>query len=157
MEKLFRSFEAKGLRFKNRIVHEPTTMNMSDPQGHVTDKLVGVYETLAKGGFGTVIVGATCVRHDGLINERMLGIYDDTYVIGFRDVVEVIHNNDSLAGIQLFYGGLIPGFGATTRLAPGEGWIPGTVSWGPSDAIPIGNPKPRVVPTEVYESLVEDF
>ena len=157
MEKLFRSFEAKGLRFKNRIVHEPTTMNMSDPHGHVTDKLVGVYETLAKGGFGTVIVGATCVRHDGLINERMLGIYDDTYVIGFRDVVEVIHNNDSLAGIQLFYGGLIPGFGATAPLRPGEGWIPGTVSWGPSDAIPIGNPKPRVVPTEVYQSLVEDF
>ena len=157
MEKLFQPFEARGLHFKNRLVHEPTTMNMSDPLGHVTDKLVGVYESLASGGFGTVIVGATCVRHDGLINERMLGIYDDTYVIGFRDVVEVIHNNDSLAGIQLFYGGLIPGFGATTPLKPGEGWIPGTVSWGPSDRIPIGNPKPGVVPTAAYEGLVEDF
>ncbi|MBI2963120.1 MAG: FAD-dependent oxidoreductase [Deltaproteobacteria bacterium] len=157
MEKLFQPFEARGLRFKNRIVHEPTTMNLSDPHGHVTDRLVGVYETLAKGGFGAVIVGATCVRHDGLINERMLGIYDDTYVIGLRDVVEVIHHNDSLAGIQLFYGGLIPGLGATVPLKPGEGWIPDTVSWGPSDVLPIGNPKPRVVPTEVYQSLVEDF
>lgn len=157
MEKLFQPFEIQGLRFKNRIVHEPTTMNMSDPQGHVTDRLVGVYETLAKGGFGSVIVGATCVRHDGLINERMLGIYDDTYVIGFRDVVDVIHNNDSLAGVQLFYGGLIPGLGSTISLRPGEGWIPGTRSWGPSDKYPIGNPKPDVIPTEVYESLVEDY
>ena len=109
MGKLFQPFEVKGLRFKNRVLHEPTTMSMSDPHGHVTDKIVGVYETLAKGGFGSVIVGATCVRHDGLINERMLGIYDDTYVIGFRDLVEVIHSNDSLAGIQLFYGGANPG------------------------------------------------
>lgn len=157
MEKLFQPYEAGGLRFKNRIVHVPTTMNMSDPHGHVTDKITGAYETLAKGGYGSVIVGATCVRHDGLINERMLGIYDDTYVIGLRDVVEVIHHNDSLAGLQLFYGGLIPGLGATTALKPGEGWIPDTVSWGASAVVPIGNMEPRVVPTEVYESLVEDF
>ncbi len=157
MEKLYQPYEVGGLNFKNRIVHVPTTMNMSDPQGHVTDKLTRVYETLAKGGFGSVIVGATCVRYDGLINERMLGIYDDTYVIGLRDVVEVIHHNDSLAGLQLFYGGLIPGLGATRALKPGEGWIPDTVSWGASAVVPIGNMEPRVVPTEVYESLVEDF
>jgi 2,4-dienoyl-CoA reductase-like NADH-dependent reductase (Old Yellow Enzyme family)/thioredoxin reductase len=157
MEKLFQPFEAQGLNFKNRIVHEPTTMNMSDPHGYVTDRLVAAYETLAKGGYAAVIVGATCVRRDGLINERMLGMYDDTYVIGFRDVVDVIHHNDSLAGIQLFYGGLIPGLGTTVPLKPGEGWIPDTVSWGPSDMIPIGNPQPRVVQTEDYQILVEAF
>ena len=42
-------------------------------------------------------------------------------------------------------------------LQPGKGWIPGTVSWGPSNTYPIGNPKSDVVPTEVYEELVEDF
>jgi 2,4-dienoyl-CoA reductase-like NADH-dependent reductase (Old Yellow Enzyme family)/NADPH-dependent 2,4-dienoyl-CoA reductase/sulfur reductase-like enzyme len=147
----------RHLRFKNRMVHSPTTMNMSDELGHVTPKCVGAYETLAAGGFSAVTVGATCVRYDGLINERMLGMYDDTYVIGHRELVEVIHNNGSLAGIQLFYGGLIPGLAATMPLKPGEGWIPGTVSWGPSDAYPIGNPQPRIVPTEVYRSLVEDY
>ena len=39
-----------------------------------TDRIVGVYESLAKGGYGAVTVGATCVRRDGLINERMLGL-----------------------------------------------------------------------------------
>jgi 2,4-dienoyl-CoA reductase-like NADH-dependent reductase (Old Yellow Enzyme family)/NADH dehydrogenase FAD-containing subunit len=146
-----------GLTFKNRMVHAPTTMNMSDPLGHVTPKCTGAYESLAAGGFAAVCVGATCVRHDGLINERMLGIYDDTYVIGQRDLVEVIHNNGALAGIQLFYGGLIPGLAATTPLPPGEGWIPGTVAWGPSTRYPIGNREPKVVPTEVYRSLVEDY
>lgn len=154
---LLQPFSTRHLTFKNRMVHAPTTMNMSDPLGHVAAKCTGAYESLAAGGFSAVTVGATCVRHDGLINERMLGLYDDTYVIGQRDLVEVIHNNGALAGIQLFYGGLIPGLGTTHPLPPAEGWIPGTVSWGPSTAYAIGNQQPKVVPTEVYRSLVEDY
>lgn len=139
------------------MVHAPTTMNMSDDRGYVTRQAVGAYEALAEGGYSAVCVGATCVRWDGLINERMLGFYDDTYIISQRELVEVIHNNNALAGIQLFYGGLIPGVGATFPLEPGKGWIPGTVSWGPSGKYPIGNPKPGVVSTETYRELVEAY
>jgi 2,4-dienoyl-CoA reductase-like NADH-dependent reductase (Old Yellow Enzyme family)/thioredoxin reductase len=154
---LLEPFKTKNLTFKNRMVHAPTTMNMSDDKGYVTRQAVGVYESLAAGGFGAVCVGATNVRWDGLINERMLGMYDDTYIISHRELVEVIHHNESLAGIQLFYGGLIPGVGTSFPLEPGKGWIPGTVAWGPSGKYPIGNQKPGIVPTEVYKSLVEDF
>jgi len=154
---LLQPFETKHLTFKNRMVHAPTTMNMSDDRGYVTQKAVGAYEALAAGGFSAVCVGATCVRWDGLINERMLGFYDDTYIISHRELVEVIQHNDSLAGIQLFYGGLIPGVGATFPLEPGKGWIPDTVAWGPSGKYPIGNQQPGVVPTDVYEELVEYY
>ena len=132
-------------------------MNMSDPLGHVTDRLIAAYESIAVGGSAAVIVGATCVRRDGLINERMLGMYDDIYVFGHRDLVDVIRNNDSLSGIQLFYGGMIPGFGTTTPLDDARGWIPDTVSWGPSAATRIGNARPLVVPTNVYDGLVEVY
>ena len=154
---LLAPLSTRGLTFKNRMVHAPTTLNMSDDKGYATQKAIGAYEALAAGGFGAVCVGATNVRWDGLINERMLGFYDDTYTISHRDIVEVIHHNDALAGIQLFYGGLIPGVGATFPIEPGKGWIPGTVSWGPSGKYPIGNSQPGVVPTEVYKSLVEDY
>lgn len=154
---LLAPFQTQRLTFKNRIVHAPTTMNMSDDRGYVTRQAVGAYEALAAGGYSAVCVGATCVRWDGLINERMLGFYDDTYIIAQRELVEVIHNNDALAGIQLFYGGLIPGVGATFPLEPGQGWIPGTRSWGPSGKYPIGNQQPGVVPTEEYEALVEAY
>lgn len=157
MSKLFEPFEAKGLHFKNRIIHEPTTLNMSDPQGYATRRLAAAYGALARGGYGAVVVGATCVRRDGLINERMLGLYDEDYVIEFRDTVAEIKNNDVLAGIQLFYGGLIPGLGTTVPLKPGKGWIPGTVAWGPSNKYVIGNAESGIVPTEVYEELVEDY
>jgi len=157
MSKLFEPFEVKGLRFKNRIVHAPTTLNMSDPQGYATRRLAAAYGAIARGGFAATIVGATCVRRDGLINERMLGLYDEDYVIEFRDTVYEIKSNDSLAGIQLFYGGLIPGLGTTVPLAPGKGWIPGTVAWGPSNKYVIGNPQSDVVPTEEYEDIVERF
>ncbi len=154
---LLQPFQTRNLTFKNRMIHAPTTMNMSDHRGYVTRQTVGAYETLAEGGYGAVCVGATCVRWDGLINERMLGFYDDTYIISQRELVAVIHNNDVLAGIQLFYGGLIPGVGATFPLEPGTGWIPGTVSWGPTGKFPIGNQQPGVVSTETYRELVEAF
>lgn len=157
MEPLFEPLELRGLRLKNRLMHLPTTLNMSDPRGHVTDQAVAAYESLAAGGVGSVTVGATCVRWDGLINERMLGIYDDTYVIGLRQLVDVVHFNEAMAGIQLFYGGLIPGLGATLPLAPGKGWIPGTVAWGPSARVPIGNSNPGVLSTADYEALVEAY
>ena len=156
MDTLVQSLEIKGLRFRNRMIHAPTTMNMSDPLGHPTDKMVGVYESVARGGAAATIVGATCVRRDGLINERMLGLYDDTYVIGYRDLVDAIKHNGSLSGIQLFYGGLIPGLGTTVPLAPGQGWIPETKSWGPS-AFELGNPQPMVIPTEEYDDIVECY
>jgi 2,4-dienoyl-CoA reductase-like NADH-dependent reductase (Old Yellow Enzyme family)/thioredoxin reductase len=157
MSKLFEPFEAGGLKFKNRIVHVPTTLNLSDPQGYATRRLAAAYGSLARGGYAATIVGATCVRRDGLINERMLGLYDEDYVIEFRDTVSEIKNNDSLAGIQLFYGGLIPGLGTTVPLESGKGWIPGTVTWGPSNKYVIGNPNSEVVPTEEYENIVESF
>lgn len=157
MSKIFEPFEVGGLRFKNRIVHAPTTLNMSDPHGYATRRLAAAYGTLARGGYAAVTVGATCVRRDGLINERMLGLYDEDYVIEFRDTVTEIKNNDALAGIQLFYGGLIPGLGTTIPLPSAKGWIPDTVAWGPSNKYVIGNPNSDVVPTEVYEQLVEDF
>lgn len=157
MSKLFEPFEAKGLTFKNRLIHVPTTLNMSDPQGYATRRLAAAYGSLAKGGYAATIVGATCVRRDGLINERMLGLYDEDYVIEFRDTVSEIKNNGSLAGIQLFYGGLIPGLGTTVPLEAGKGWIPGTVAWGPSNKYVIGNPESGVVPTEVYDDIVESF
>ena len=154
---LLEPFSTRGLTFRNRMVHAPTTMNMSDDRGYVTDKAIGAYEALAKGGYGAVCVGATCVRWDGLINERMFGLYDDTYIISQRELVHVIHNNGALAGIQLFYGGLIPGLGATFPIEPGKGWIPGTVSWGPTGKYPIGNKQPGIVTTEDYRELVEAF
>ena len=154
---LLQPFQTARLTFKNRMVHAPTTMNMSDDRGYVTNQAVGAYEALAAGGFGAVCVGATCVRWDGLINERMFGFYDDTYIISQRQLVDVIHKNGALAGIQLFYGGLIPGLGATFPLEPGKGWIPGTVSWGPSGKYPIGNREPGVVTTDDYRALVEDY
>ncbi len=157
MSKLFEPFQAGGLTFKNRIVHVPTTLNLSDPQGYATRRLAAAYGALARGGYAATIVGATCVRRDGLINERMLGLYDEDYVIEFRDTVSEIKNNDSLAGIQLFYGGLIPGLGTTVPLQPGKGWIPGTVAWGPGNQYVIGNPQSNVVPTEEYEDIVECF
>jgi 2,4-dienoyl-CoA reductase-like NADH-dependent reductase (Old Yellow Enzyme family) len=68
---LLQPISTARLTFKNRMVHAPTTMNMSDERGYVTRQAVGAYEALAAGGFGAVCVGATCVRWDGLIRKHL--------------------------------------------------------------------------------------
>ena len=54
---LLQPFSTARLTFKNRMVHAPTTMNMSDERGYATRQAVGAYESLAAGGFGAVCVG----------------------------------------------------------------------------------------------------
>ena len=49
---LLQPFQTRNLTFKNRIVHAPTTMNMSDGMGYATDKTVGVYEAVENPGPG---------------------------------------------------------------------------------------------------------
>ena len=44
---LLQPFSTRNLTFKNRMVHAPTTMNMSDDRGYITDKAVGTYEAFA--------------------------------------------------------------------------------------------------------------
>ena len=59
MSKIFEHFVAGGLHFKNRLIHVPTTLNMSDPQGYATRRLAAAYGSLAKGG----LCGDHCWRH----------------------------------------------------------------------------------------------
>ena len=70
MSKLFEPFEAKGLRFKNRIIHEPTTLNMSDPQGYATRRLAAAYGALTRGGYPVTLLQGRESTSRGRITER---------------------------------------------------------------------------------------
>jgi 2,4-dienoyl-CoA reductase-like NADH-dependent reductase (Old Yellow Enzyme family) len=48
---LLAPLSTRNLTFRNRMVHAPTTMNMSDDKGYVMQKAVGAYEALEAGGF----------------------------------------------------------------------------------------------------------
>ena len=83
-ETLFEEMEIGSLRAKNRLVRAATYEALADDGGHMTPELTAIYEELADGGVGTIIVGYARVMRNEQPNPRMLGIYDDSFVPEFR-------------------------------------------------------------------------
>lgn len=74
--------------------------------GFVARENLDHYEKLAKGGSGLIIVEATCVNEKGRLAKDQLGIWDDKYIDGLSQIVDICHENDTKVFIQLHHAGL---------------------------------------------------
>lgn len=133
MRTIFEESTLNGMKLKNRLVRSATWENMADAQGYMTEKLFSVYEDLAKGGVGMIITGYAFVTRDEQPNPGMLGIYNDSFIDGYRLLTETAHAHDSRIVLQIAYGG------SQTTYQP-----EGRLIWGPSD---IPDLAANVIPT----------
>lgn len=107
MTNLFANYALKGHEVKNRLVVPPMVcFHYSHGDGFVTEKNIGHYEEMAKGGSGIVIVEATCVSENGRLHKTQLGIWGDEYIEGLAKIADVIHRHGAMAIIQIHHGGL---------------------------------------------------
>ena len=147
MGTLFEEMCIGSLQARNRLVRAATYEGLATDDGHLTPELAAVCEELAAGGAGTVILGYAYVTPDERPNPRMLGIYDDSFVPEYRELVERLHVRGARVVSQIVYGG------SATKLDP-----PSACILGPS-AVP--NPKTGIVPVEAsardVRLLVEAF
>lgn len=134
MSELFEDMQVGTLRAKNRLVRAATYEALSTEDGRITPELQAVYEELAAGGVGTVIVGYAYVTPDEQPNPRMLSICDDALVPAYRELVGAAHAHGAAIVSQIVYGG------SATKLDP-----PSARILGPS-AVP--HPKTGIVPVE---------
>ncbi len=134
MSVLFEEMEIGSLRAKNRLVRAATYEALADDGGHMTPELTAIYEELADGGVGTIIVGYARVMRNEQPNPRMLGIYDDSFVPEFRALTDMAHAHGTAIVSQIVYGG------SATKLQP-----PSRRILGPSA---VANPKTGIVPVE---------
>jgi 2,4-dienoyl-CoA reductase-like NADH-dependent reductase (Old Yellow Enzyme family) len=95
------------LLIRNRLVRSATYEAMATKDGNVTDKLVDLYETLAKGGVGLIITGYTYVQESGKGTPYMTGIDSDHLIPGLRRITETIHTHgeDCKVAVQLVHCG----------------------------------------------------
>jgi NADPH2 dehydrogenase len=105
MNKIFKKFELKDLKLKNRIVMPPMCMYSSDEKGFVKEWHKTHYSTRAVGGVGLIIVEATSVDPRGRISDRDLGIWNDEQIEGLKGLVDLVHSFGSKIGIQLGHSG----------------------------------------------------
>ena len=95
----------------NRILRSATMENMADSNGFVTEDLKRLYTTVARGGAGLIVVGASAVESRGRVWKHQIAIWDDNFIDSLRMIPEAIHQNGSgKCAIQLHHGGAA-GFG----------------------------------------------
>lgn len=113
----------------------------------------------AVGGAGLILTEATAVCPEGRISPADLGLWQDEHIPGLSRIVDFIHKNGSIAGIQLAHAGrkascALPNEGGDQLDEKNGGWK--TVA--PSD-IPFieGNRTPVSLSTEGINKVVSDF
>jgi 2,4-dienoyl-CoA reductase-like NADH-dependent reductase (Old Yellow Enzyme family)/thioredoxin reductase len=93
------------MELRNRIVMPPVATQYGSEEGYVTERTKNHYEARARGGAALIIVEYTYVHPRGQARANQLGISDDKFLPGLRELVQVIHKHGAKAAIQLHHAG----------------------------------------------------
>jgi len=104
MSHLFSPLTIKSIEFKNRIAVSPMC-EYSSTDGFANDWHLVHLGAFAVGGASLVITEATAVSPEGRISPGDLGIWKDEHIEKLKQITDFIHQQGSVAGIQLAHAG----------------------------------------------------
>ena len=104
MAHLISPLTIKNTEFKNRIFVSPMC-EYSSEDGFANDWHLVHLGGFAVGGAALVITEATAVSPEGRISPGDLGIWKDEHIDKLKQIVDFIHSQGALAGIQLAHAG----------------------------------------------------
>jgi len=102
-EILFSPYAVKSLALKNRLVLPPMGTSYGTVFGAVTPRFIHYHRERAAGGVGINIVEFTAVEPRGRLNPRMLGIYEDAQMPGWKSLVDAVHEAGGKRGRHSFH------------------------------------------------------
>ncbi|KAE8421017.1 hypothetical protein BDV36DRAFT_292692 [Aspergillus pseudocaelatus] len=102
--KLFQKIHIRGVTFSNRIGISALCQYSAD-DGHMTDWHLAHLGAIAQRGAGFLIVEATAVSPEGRITPQDHGLWKDSQIEPLRRVVDFIHSQNQVVGIQLAHAG----------------------------------------------------
>src|SRR6266481_4063895 len=159
MPHLFDSFTIRDLEFSNRVFVSPMC-EYSSVDGYANDWHLVHLGSRAVGGAGLVLTEATAVLPEGRISPQDLGLWKDEHVDFLKRIVSFIHEQGSVAGMQLAHAGRKA---STRRPWEGDGVVPETEGgWqnvmAPS-AIPFADsyPTPQALTNDGIQEVVSAF
>lgn len=144
------------VRVRNRLAVAPTVHNLASEDGYVTDRLMEIYRSKSRGGWGLITVEASYIRMDGRNFARMLGVYSDKIVAGLNELAEVIKEGGASSSMQIMHGGRLaaPKFSGSRQIAPSvvsRGLDSGGIAVGALGRVEL--PPKEMVPMEVEEAI----
>jgi len=158
MPHLFEPLPLRALTLANRILVSPMCQ-YSSVDGFSNDWHFVHLGSRAAGGPALVFTEASAVTPDGRISPRDLGLYRDDHIERLARIVDFIHAQGTLAGMQLAHAGrkgstAPPWQGGRVVLPSAGGWQP----VGPTDEpFATGYPVPRPLTLEDLAAIVDAF
>src|SRR5262252_9090565 len=104
MAHLFDPLTIRDVEFANRVFVSPMCQ-YSSVDGYANDWHLVHLGSRAVGGAGLVLTEATAVLPEGRISPQDLGIWSDKHIEPLARIVRFIHDQGSVAGMQLAHAG----------------------------------------------------
>ena len=146
---LFKPGSIGTMQMENRLIMAPLGTILIDSEGSVTDNLIDYYRPRAAGGVGLIIAQCSSPNMEAKALYS-LGIYDDKFVPGLKQLFQAIHEEGTKVAIQLMHPGLLIVAGGL--VAPGVlVKVPSITSWMTGDL-----PYTEVSEADI-EGYVEDY
>ncbi|KAA8644301.1 hypothetical protein EYZ11_008350 [Aspergillus tanneri] len=157
LPKLFQPFSVRGLTFHNRIGLSPLCQYSGD-DGHMTSWHTAHLGGIAQRGPGFLIVEATAVEPEGRISPQDLGLWKDSQIEPMRQVIEFVHSQNQIIGVQIAHAGrkastVAPWLSFAETASKKVGGWPDHVK-GPTN-IPFSDRFP--IPQQMTRQDIEDF
>jgi 2,4-dienoyl-CoA reductase (NADPH2) len=154
LKKLFEPIKVGNMVLKNRIKFSAITIGMGE-DGYVSEQIKAFYAERAKGGVGFVGIACTATRG---IQDPDLGLYDDRFIPGLKELVEVIHKYEAKVCAQTGVGYSWAFGGGPVECVSPSGI---TVSGRPGTPFRLGGPlepiMPRALSREEIHQMVEAY
>jgi len=144
--KLLQPIKIKNMVLKNRAVMPGMGTLFGNFDNTVSNRLKGYIEARAKGGTGLIMVEYTAVNPGGRAAVMQLGIWDDRFIKGLKELAEIVHSYGAKIGIQLHHAGR-----GTTSTKCGRQPV------APSAVVGASGEMPRELDIEEIKALVNDF
>lgn len=106
MRQLLQPLDAGTLHLSNRLVMPPMATQKADPDGTLSDELLGYYDEKSRGGaLGLVITEHSYITQQGRNRLAQPSIATDATVDGWRQLAQILHRNGSKAVVQINHSG----------------------------------------------------
>ena len=131
---LFEPIRIGPVEIPNRICHVPTDISSSHIDGSVSDRDIAHHATLARGGTGLIVVGATSPNgKTGRSTVTNLVIDNDNYIPGFARLAAGMHRYGAKCAVQLQHAGRQAALPRDGKLASND--VAVSLPWSQSHAI----------------------
>lgn len=104
-KELFSSINIGGEEIKNRFVIPAMGTNLANPDGTVSDRLIGYWRKRAKGGWGLLTTEIVAVEPRGKAIPNQPALWEDGFIPGFSNLFAAVHEEGAKIAVQLHHAG----------------------------------------------------